>query len=275
MNASGLGSPTFVNYNTGGLGGFVDIAINNGFIYVISSNPTEIRKYHEGNMAFVGNATGLRAGIEGGIYINGGFVYSSINGVARWHESNLALNAHTAGYQYFINGITANNSIVYAVGANGVQTYHQGNLSFINRNTNISGDFGAMEDIKINNGNISVARGGGGSVVRSFESNLAVAQTVSGFFRGLALNNSYVFVGQTNNSTTRVRKLHQSNLGAVANTANFSIRLVSDVFLSNNSVYFTGFSDGTAFTSNIVVQTHEATPTAEVLQFQTITKAKE
>jgi len=150
------------------------ITINNGFIY--AGGFETVKKWHESNLAFVGN-TNSYGGTIWGLTTNNGFIYAggdTNERVKKWHESNLAFVGNTASYGGEIQSITINNGFIYAGGLTNetVQKFHESNLAFVGN----SPSYGSgIRSITTNNGFIYV----GGQ--NNFASSSTILQTVQKF----------------------------------------------------------------------------------------------
>jgi hypothetical protein len=145
------------------------VKTNNSFVYsygqTMLGNGAAVailKKYHESNLVFVGNAAIDRAFGGTTMAINNGFIYTGgadNNQIFKYNESTLALVGNTSGYNHQIDSIFVSNGFIYAGGhgnaTNGtdVKKYHEGNLVFVG-NTGHYG--GLIHNIATNNGFIYV-----------------------------------------------------------------------------------------------------------------------
>jgi hypothetical protein len=129
----------FVNNTASAYNAFISsITINNGFIYVGGSVgdfgfESDVRKYNESTLAFVGNFFINRRIFT--VTTNNGFLYvggmeqTGVNrGVMKFYESNLTLLANTVNYGFpgsgnTIYSVTTNNGFIYAGGQNNQTVY--------------------------------------------------------------------------------------------------------------------------------------------------------
>jgi hypothetical protein len=119
---------------------FFRIVQNNGFIYGAGFNPPGIFKYHQSNLAFVGNTANLPSTVESLAVANGFlYTYSNQNIISKFNEQTLAFveNSPIIPINGFIYDLVHNNGFIY-VGlranntSNGITyKYYADNLQFV------------------------------------------------------------------------------------------------------------------------------------------------
>jgi hypothetical protein len=197
-------------FNSVSFGGEVyTFAKNNGFIYAGGSS---IKKYHESNLTLsaTSNASsGFNSiTINNGFIYAGGFN----NAVFKYHESNLAFVGNAVTYNGRINDLITNNGFIYAVGIdNGthgrdIKKYHESNLVFDSNSARSTDD---MRSIRINNGFIYA--GGVENAKKYYESNLTSLNNITNFgIDRLTLNNGFLYVTVLANQT--IQKFQQTGI---------------------------------------------------------------
>jgi hypothetical protein len=248
------------------------ISINNGFIYLSGTNGTNgvhargstVKKYHESNLAFVGNTPSFNGYINATV-INNGILYvagergTTLPGIRKYNESTLTELSGVASFPFNTYGITTmeiNNGFIYvgSFGANEsfdrVRKFDESTLS----ETGSTGfNFGGtIETIKINNGFIYVGgsmTNGSGLLNRGIgkynESTLGLVGNTANFggvIRSVTTNNGFVYVGGGN---LHVKKYHESNLTFVGNTAAYGAQIYS-VTTNGGFIYVAGEGNATA-----------------------------
>jgi hypothetical protein len=193
-----------VNYSDFAL--ISNIAINNGFIYVIGQFDQNIKKYDESNLAFIANGPDY-GGFPTSVAINNGFIYvggATNNTVKKFYESNLAFIGNTAVYGGAIETVLVNNGFIYAGGTTNqrIQKFFESNLARAS-GTNVSNDYG-------------------------------------GFIASMYIDNGFIYVGGRDNRT--VQKFYEDNLAFLANTANYGGD-IETVFINGPSIYVAGFTN--------------------------------
>jgi hypothetical protein len=119
---------------------FFRIVQNNGFIYGAGFNPPGIFKYHQSNLAFVGNTANLPSTVES-LAVANGFLYthSNQNIISKFNEQTLAFveNSPIIPVNGYIYDLVHNNGFIY-VGlranntSNGITyKYYADNLQFV------------------------------------------------------------------------------------------------------------------------------------------------
>jgi hypothetical protein len=119
---------------------FFRIVQNNGFIYGAGFNPPGIFKYHQSNLAFVGNTANLPSTVESLAVANGFlYTYSNQNIISKFNEQTLAFveNSPIIPVNGYIYDLVHNNGFIY-VGlranntSNGITyKYYADNLQFV------------------------------------------------------------------------------------------------------------------------------------------------
>jgi hypothetical protein len=127
LTGANLAASSTANY-----GGTIEsIAINNGFIYAGGVTDQTLKKYYEGNLAFIGNTTSY-GGTISMIAISNGFIYIGGNTdiVQKFYESNLALVGSSNNFNSFIVDVKTNNSHIYVSGGGnqGIKKYQEAEI---------------------------------------------------------------------------------------------------------------------------------------------------
>jgi hypothetical protein len=241
-------------------GAIKTIFIKDALIYVGGTNTfgsaIQIKRYYESNFTTVGTSATLStsAGNITSIYVNGGFVYASMDInpqdlVRKFHLTNLANLGQTARYNFAIYNIAINNGFIYAVGAGNatagrdIKKYYESNLAFVNNSASYGG---TIESIAINNGFIYVGGSTNLTVQKFHESNLAFVGNTPSYgttIIGITIHNGFIYAGGFGNATANrdIKKYYESNLAFVGNSVNAEaiIRSVS----SNNGFIYAGVQD--------------------------------
>jgi hypothetical protein len=269
---SNLVRATGTNVSNNYLGTINQLVINNGFIYAGGEGSERVvKKYHESNLAFVGNTS--NNGSIRALTINNSFIYASgafAETVQKFHESNLAFISNTVSYGDTIWSITINNGFLYVAGStNIVSKYHESNLAFVEN----SGNYGSsIYAIKINNGFIYAA-GFGGTVHKYYENNLAfVGNTANygGAIEKIIIDNGFIYAG--GRDIFQVKKYNESNLSLVGNTVNFGGTIRS--LITNNGFIYAGGANAD-FSNGNVQKFQKSGITPDTQTFYTATKIKE
>jgi hypothetical protein len=140
------------------------LAISNGFVYAGGRTIREVKKYHESNLALVGNSANLGGDIFG-LAANNGFVYAGGNVLHKLYESNLV---SLATANTIANRITINNGFVYAGGETNIgdrtsvtiQKYYESNLGLVGTFYGVAGVLSQT----IHNGHLYVGTSTDGAV---------------------------------------------------------------------------------------------------------------
>jgi len=131
-------SMPFVNNTVTFNGTIFSITANNSFIYVGGgggASGNRVQKFHESNLAFIGNTVNSLSGTVNSITTNNGFLY--VGGgtfVEKHYESNLTSVGNTSVYGSFVIAISVNNGFIYAGGGGNasanrnIKKYHESNL---------------------------------------------------------------------------------------------------------------------------------------------------
>jgi hypothetical protein len=110
----------YVSRTPGYGGNLRAIAVNNGFLYAVGENGanSDIRKYNEQTLAFVGNSQAYGSVISsiniynGNIYIGG----EGVNNVQKFNESTLSYIGASANFGGNIRQVEGNNGFIYVYG---------------------------------------------------------------------------------------------------------------------------------------------------------------
>lgn len=241
-----------------------DIAIDNDFLYTVGDGNVsstflsrDVRKWHKGNLGFVGNTPVFNSGSTFGnlytvsidddfIYTGGPFFSSGSQYVMRkYNKGNLTSVANTNNYGGEICSSTVDNDYLYVGGGNTtfspIKRWHKGNLSFFDSSNN----FGQpIQDIIAEND--FVYAGAFGGIQKFHTSNLVFVGNTpfySGAICSISTDNDFVYAGGTNSSA--VFKYHKGNLALVGNSA--LIHSTTKIRIDNSFVYAS--RDGNAQTS--------------------------
>jgi len=228
-----LGTPNLSGWvrNVSGNNGYFYTA---GFNYANSAN-TVLRKYFESNGALAANSSVL-TGSSSNIAINNGFVYLTAgSNIMKFYESNLIFVGNlTITPNIHPSCIWINNGFLFAAANRKILKYHETNLGFHSESTNIVTN-GSLESLTGENNFIYVLRTenphpyNSSVVTKIHENNLVVAGNTSTF--GLAgpfyftINDAKMFVvGQTWQNTI-VKVYRQNDLQFLGQTNRFDLWL--------------------------------------------------
>jgi hypothetical protein len=265
-------------------GGFAIEAIttNNGFIYVVG-NLNTVAKYHESNLALVGNTVSFSNTLftvavnNGFIYAAGGTVVGTV--VRKIHESNLVLNINSPDYApggaSRIQSVKVNNGFVYAGGygpgftAGNISKYHESNLAFVENSASFGG---YINSIAIGNGYVYA---GGNTILfikQYHESNLVFVgntPSVGNNVIGVAQNNGFVYGITAVNQFAR--KYYENNLALAATTPGLTLGFTSALYVGNGKIYISGNGPS----GNRVHQHQDFQTLQEIIPLFNITQIKE
>jgi hypothetical protein len=225
------------------------IKINNEFVYMVGGR--DVRKYHEGNLAFISETAGNYIGDIQAVAINNGFIYyggSSSTGlnqtIIKLNESTFGFVSNSPSFGATIFSLAINNGHIYAGGFNNVAKYHESNLAFVGRTPSYGS---TIFSITVNNGFIYA--GGFNSTIGNIdvkkyhEGNLAFVGNTGaygGIIRAITTNDGFLYVGGETNQT--IRKYYESNLAFVANSPTYGS--VIQTLTTNNGFIYAGGNGG-------------------------------
>jgi hypothetical protein len=267
-----------------GVGYIQALVVNNGFVYVGGYGPSAniyngvVSKYHQGNLAFVGNTANF-AGVVWCLTVNNGFIYAGgdigffNNGVIRkYGESNLTLIGTTANFGGIPLTLKTNNGFFYAGGETNqtIQKFGESNLVRVG---NTPAYVGTVRAVTTNNGFI-YAGGDTFSIQKFNESTLAFVNSVNfaqpnrfgSTINALKTNNGFLYVG----GFPSVKRFNESNFEFDGNTPNYSATIKS--FTLNNGFIYAGGDSSQTVKKYIDIDSNVVSDTQT---FYTATKIKE
>jgi hypothetical protein len=138
---------TAISVFSSNIGNPYDLNAANNFIYSMGEDlPTyfsSIRKFHEGNLTFVGNSANL--GFKGlGIAVSDGFIYVGVNSstVRKYHEANYAFVANTPViFSNISPRVVVKNNFIYAFANIFCKIYHTSNMAFFSNGPFLGSEF--------------------------------------------------------------------------------------------------------------------------------------
>jgi hypothetical protein len=214
--------------------------IDNDFIYAIGDVESRtIKKWHKGNLAFVGASSVAYPQEPRAIEVDDNFVYvggigNLSNGgiVSKYHKGNLVFVGNSPSSGFYFYSLASDNDFVYASGMNPSFTdgvglkYHKGNLALAG-NTSLIG-VGTFS-VAVDNDFLYIGTRAPVRVRKYHKGNLAFileSPTIlgSGQIREMHTDDNFIYVAASTGSGSSVMsKRHKSNLvsvGSISNSAN-------------------------------------------------------
>ena len=243
------GDPTVLDFvdSTNAYGAAVfALAVDNDFVYVGGQTSRDIKKWHKGNLVFVGNSANAGGDIRG-IVVESDFIYvGAVPKIIKYHTANLVESINTTSNLSgvtSISNITTDNDFIYSISTNGslgfsvIEKFHKSNLVFVD-NTNAYGT--TAQSIAIDNDFIYA--GGAGTatenrdVKKYHKGNLAFVGNTNnygGTIAAVAVDNDFIYAGGTSNT---IGKWHKGNLVFVDNT-NSAGNAIRFMVIDNDFIY--------------------------------------
>jgi len=210
--------------NTNTIPGFgvKSLAVDNDFVYIIEQyGSNSVTKYHNGNLAFVGNTNSYGNAIFA-MDIDSDFIYvggDGDNNVKKYYKSNLAFVGNTNSYGSFINSIDVDNDFIYVAGnANNVKKYHKGNLAFVGNTPSYGSGFGLIGTVVDND---FIYANGFDDIEKYHKGNLAfittsTSSTYIGGIDDIVVDDDFIYgVSSNNELAVKFHKGNLSNVGSI------------------------------------------------------------